>query len=976
MTLFAANSETSRIFSLPPGVDFAQALVDGLAARLAGASPLDWARLTIWVNTRRTARRIETLLAAHGPGLLPRVQVLGDLAHTFAIDLPPVPDALRRQLALAALVGAYQERRGIRLPSGAVFDLADSLAALLDELEGEGLTPAALSAVDPGPLARHWGDNLTFLGILGEYLASQPSPYSGAEGRRAQIVARLCANWADAPPTDPVIVAGSTGSRATTRAFMAAVARLPQGAIVLPGLDDHLPDSSREHLQADHPQAALHLTLAALGATPQSVTPWYKVAPPNPARNQLVSLALRPAPVTDQWMHAGGALTPHLAAATQALTLLETESPRQEALAIAVALRHALSQGQSAALVTPDRGLARRVSNILRRWNITADDSAGQPLHLTPPGLLLRLLATSRGPTIAPVALLDILKHPLVGGQGDTRMAHLARVRALELQCLRGGAPLVGPDDLLRWAGQDAGRQNWLVPITDALFAADPLAPVSLAHWAQNLRDCAAALSSGADAAGAIWAQDAGSAAQGVMDRLVAGGGDAAPQPATLWAALLHSHLQAGEVRGQAFLPHPGIAIWGPLEARIQTADLLILGGLTEGVWPRRLPDDHWLSRPMRLAVGLPAPETSIGLAAHDFQQALGANRVILSRPLRDGEAETLPARWVLRLTNLLQGLGDVGQNCLCAMRQRGQDLVTVAKLLDRPGDQVQPAPRPNPAPPLDARPDRLSVTAIETLITDPYAIYAKRILKLSPLDDIGRTADALEKGTVIHKVMENLLHALRDDVPAAPNADLRAVIIDTLNAAVPWPAVRAIWQAQLVGILPWFLETEAARRSVAQPLAQEVAGAMTLQLPDATFTLSAKADRIDRSPDGQLAIYDYKSGSAMHMKQAPDVAIQLPLEALIAAAGGFKDIAAAQTLLMRLIFLGNAKELDIAHDAPVAQDIAAQIVAFLTAYRDPARGYPARARHDLQQYNGDYDHLSRYGEWDESDAPTVQVVP
>ena len=963
-----APQTTPRVFALPPGAGFAQALVDGLATRLSGEPPEAWARITLWVNTRRTARAIEQIMAGRGASLLPNIRVLADLSKDIA-PLPAAPDALSRQLDLAALVRSYQLARGQSPQPAMVLDLAQSLADLLDELEGEGLTPAVFEKIDATSLSRHWVENREFLGILQHYLSSLGLPYSGAEGRRRAVVDTLAARWQTKPPQGPVLVAGSTGSRAATRAFMAAVARLPQGAVILPGLDAQPPGAMPPGGPgADHPQAALLATLAALGAD-QPVAAWHSAPVPNPVPNPvraaLVSLALRPAPVTDQWLAEGPSLLPGLQNATESLSLITADSARHEALAIACALREAADAGQRAALITPDRNLARRVGIALTRWNIEADDSAGQPLHLSPPGLLLRLLAEDTQAGISPVRLLDILKHPLVGGQGAARGAHLQLTRALEHQVLRGGPPQLGPDDLAIWAGDDPVRKNWVAQITPALFPP--------ASESQRLFDWVASLRARATALGpeAVWDKEAGERALALLEQLQSASASAAPQPPAIWSALLLRQMQRVELRGAAYLPHPNIAIWGPLEARVQSADLLILGGLTEGVWPARLAEDHWLSRQMRAQIDLPLPELRIGLAAHDFQCALAAPRVILSRPLRDGDSETLPARWLLRLTNLLQGLGDTGKAALEAMQTRGAVYTSLAARLDRPEAPIAPAPRPSPAPPVAARPNQLSVTAIEKLITDPYAVYASKILKLSALDPLGRAPDARERGTALHSILAHLMPRIPDPVPDTLPDSLRAEIIARFEAGVPWPATRREWQARLFGALDFLLASERTRREAARPLAVERSGALPLTIAGAAFTLTAKADRIDRAADGSIALYDYKTGATPNQTAANHTAVQLPLEGLIAAAGGFSDVPAGPAEILGYILLGAQRTTAPDGKQTVLTNLAENLVALLTAYADAAQGYTARARHELLPYPGDYDQLSRLGEWDDG-APIV----
>ena len=460
VTRLFAPTEGPRVFALAPGVDFSRALVAGLEARLAGQPPEAIARVEIWVNTRRAARALTTLLAAGPARLLPRIRVVTELATDplGPLDLgPPVPE-LRRRLELARLVGALADAEPHLASGTAVFELADSLAELLDELEGEGIAPAAFAGVEAGEHAAHWQRSLRFLGLLEGYLAAA-GPGSG-QGRMRAAAEALAAAWALDPPPHPVIVAGSTGSRGATRAFMAAVARLPQGAVVLPGLDAGLPPAVWQRLgaddpgAADHPQHGFRGLADALGFDPAAVPGWHPAPPPSPERNALVSLALRPAPVTDQWRSEGAALAGTLAAACAGLAWVEAPDPRGEALAIALRLREAAETGERAALVTPDRTLARRVTAELGRWGLIPDDSAGRPLAQTPPGVLLRRLAELPGTRPTPADLLVLAKHPLVSSAPGARREHLRLTARLETRRLRGGAPWIDWDDLAALGGR------------------------------------------------------------------------------------------------------------------------------------------------------------------------------------------------------------------------------------------------------------------------------------------------------------------------------------------------------------------------------------------------------------------------------------------------------------------------------------------------------------------------------------------
>lgn len=981
MTLFAP-SVGPRVFGLPPGADFSRALVTGLDARLAGQGPETLARVELWVNTQRARRALISEFAQGPPRLLPRIRVVTELAADplAPINLPPAASALGRKLELAQLVGALLRAQPGPAAETTAFDLADSLGDLLDEMQGEGIALKALLELDAGAHAEHWRRSLEFLAILQDYVAG--SALIDGQGRMRAAAEAWAQAWETAPPAHPVIVAGSTGSRGATRTFMAAVARLPQGALVLPGFDTDLPPAAWERIAAkeagaaDHPQHGFRRLGDALGFAPGDVLPWREAPPPAPARNRLISLATRPAPVTDQWRSEGAALVATLPHALEAVTWIEAEGPRAEARAVALVLRSAAEEGLRAALITPDRSLARRVTVELSRWGLRPDDSAGRPLALTPPGVLLRRLAALMGGPVAPEALLALLKHPLTAS-GPARRTHLGLTARLEMEVLRRGAPLIGWRRIRAWAETQGGEApGWAAWLAGVFAPLEDRREATLAQRVARHRAAAEALAAGPEGGPhELWEKEAGLQARQLMESLAQEAEGQGLMPVSDYRALLSSLIAARDVPEEAVVTHPGVAIWGTLEARVQSADLVVLGGLNEGVWPRLPQADPWLSRLLRRDLGLPSPERIVGLAAHDFQQAMGAARVVLSRATRDAEAPTVPSRWLLRLENLLTGLGAPGKAALGDARGRGRALLAQAALLDRPEDGAPPARRPCPRPPAEARPATLSVTQIETLVRDPYSVYARKVLGLKPLDPLGRAPDMMERGSAIHAALEAFLKATEGELPSNAREVFARETAAALALAAPWPAVRACWTARLERAAEWFLAGEAERRARAAPFAREASGRRELDGLPRAFAVTAKADRIDRATDGRYAIYDYKSGPVPSAAECKAFHLQLPLEAAIAHAGGFADLPAGEVAHLELIGLGRRQTRAIPADAEAVAETWHKLRRLIAAYQDPATGFVARLRPQKLSYASDYDHLSRKGEWADGDAPEPEDV-
>jgi double-strand break repair protein AddB len=963
MTLM--DGPAPRLYAVPLGADFPEALADGLLARARAAAlpPEALARVTVWLGTEAMRARVAAALAARGPLLLPRLRLVGEIgAEAPALGLPPPVPALQRRLELAAAVGRLLDRAPDLAPRAALFDLAESLGLLLDEMQAEGVAPAAVATLDVAAHAAHWARAQAFLAALTPWCDAAAAP--DAARRQRLAVQAVAEAWAAAPPADPVIVAGTTGSRGPTLALMRAVARLPQGALVLPGFDAAMPAEAWAALAApgaaeDHPQARFQRLAAALGVDPAAVRPWAG-EPPVPARAALVSLALRPAPVTDQWRAAGAALEAGtLAQAVEGLTLVEAATPRAEAEAIALILREAAGAGRTAALFTPDRALARQVTAALDRWHLVPDDSAGRPLGQSAPGRLLRHAADLVTRRLTAEALLALLKHPLVAA-GEGRGAHLRLTLALERALRAKGPPFPDPLALrthARAIGAAEDWAGWLAALAGGPEPAGSLRP--LAGRVAEHRALAERLVQGAGGSDALalWQGPAGEAAQALLAALAeaapAGGDLTAADYATLVAGLLSATEWREPGRG-----HPLIRIRGPRDIRAGAAEVTVLGGLNEGTWPALPPPDPWLNRAMRAAAGLPLPERRIGLSALDFQMGAGAAEVVLTRARRDAAAETVPARWLVRLTNLLAGLSP---DALAAMRARGVARLARARALDA----VAPVPRetrPAPRPPVAARPRTLAVTRLKTLIRDPYAIYAAEVLRLRPVDPLRAAADVRLRGDVLHRVLETWQRT-----HPGPGGDevarLVAIAAAELAESVPWPAARALWQARLARVAPDLVAWLA--REGGEPLLLETAGRLVIDPPG--LALVGRPDRIDRLPDGTLHLIDYKTGAPPSARQQKTYDRQLPLLAVMAVGGAFAALGPGVTVA-RTTYLGVKAPLDpatLAVDAALLEAERAGVARLAAWMLDPGTGFAARRAMERLGDASDYDHLSRFGEWD-----------
>ncbi len=975
----------AELFALPPGVDFADAFAEGLIARHADQPPEALARVTIHANSRRMQRRIGEALVARGVRLLPRLRLVSELADDLILaDLPAAAPPLRRRLQLNQLIRALIAQEPGLAPASAVQDLSASLFALMEEMDSEGVEPGALATLDLSEHAAHWERSLRFLSILVPFFAHDAARGNGARQRLAAL--RLAELWAAAPPPDPVIVAGSTGSRGAISLFMEAVARLPNGTVVLPGFDFDQPAAVWEVLDdaltaEDHPQFRFRRLMNRLEIGPDEVKPWSTAEAADPARNRVVSLALRPAPVTDQWLAEGAALA-DLPRALEKLTLLEAGSPRDEAQAVALILRAAAEEGRTATLITPDRLLTRRVAAALDRWGLRPDDSAGRPLMLSAPGRFLRHVADLFCERLTAQRLLVVLKHPMTmsgGGRGP----HLLLTRELELQLRRHGPVFPAAQDLRRFAESRAEPEaaRWAEILESSLTLHDLSdLPRPVAEWIAHHRACAETLARGLAEAGSgeLWREAAGEKCAEIFDALAAEAPHGGEISAYDYRDLITALFAEGAVPDTA-PTHQGTAILGAREARECGADLVILAGLNEGSWPALPGPDPWLNRKLRETVGLLLPERQIGLSAHDFQQAVAAPEVVLSRAVRSDEAETVAARWLNRLTNLVAGLPAAeGPEALRQMRARGRRWLDLARRIDQPGDDERKdpglarAPRPRPVPPASARPAKLALTEIETLIRDPYAIYARRVLGLRPLDALNAEPDAGDRGTLFHRVLE--VFAL--ERPAAEDrASARTRLLSTaariFERDMPFPVHRALWMARMEAAADPLLVED---RRVGDTVAVERRGSYEIAPTD--ITLTGRLDRADRYPDGRLVLIDYKTGHLPTQPEQKHFAKQLLATAVIAERGAFELPAPVDVAEIRYVGVKDGqKPVPTALTDEMKAETWAGLVKLLAHYRRGDSGFTARRAMMKRDAPSDYDHLSRFGEWDLSDRAAPQPV-
>jgi ATP-dependent helicase/nuclease subunit B len=1003
-----------NLFTIPASAPFLEVLIGALLdGRLvqgypASRDPLEIARATLYLPTQRAcrvARDVFLKQLGRDVAILPRIVPLGgidedDIAFAEAaraelpeqaLSIPEAMSGLSRLMPLSALILKWAhtiapKQRGetplVASNPVTAFRLAQDLARLMDDMTTRQVAWQRLDDLVPNEHDQYWEKTLGFLKFIREQwpaILAARNAIEPAERRDLLIKAeteRLAGSG------DPIIAAGSTGSIPATATLLDTISKLPHGAVVLPGLDTDLDDKSWDAILSDtdaahgHPQYALASLIKRIGIMRADIV---ALADPAPhGRERVTSEALRPALASEHWQALPGdaGFAARADAAVKDITVIEAANAEEEALAIAVTLREAAeAKDKTAALVTPDVALGRRVAALLERWNVPVDDSRGQSLADLPEGVFARLVADVAREDFAPIPLLALLKHPA------SPFDALA-VSALERAILRGPRPTEGTkglsgalDDiraeLKRFhAKQDSGlhHSDPRLELTDAeLDAAAALIetlarvvkPLEELHGAQPMQTRAAKHAEALTALG------------GMTRELKAAFEEISEAEALDVTASDYAELFQLAIADRTIYRPPTdarIRIFGLLEARLQHVDRLVLGGLVESVWPPETQADSWLSRPMRRDLGLDLPERRIGLSAHDFAQALGAHEVILSRPAKLGGEPTVASRFAQRLAAVL------GEARWKDARARGAHYVALARKLDE-AETVTPAQRPAPKPPFEARPHRLSVTEIEDLLRDPYTIYAKHVLKLTPLDGIDAPPGAADRGTVIHDSLAefDLMH-----MDALPDNAVTALLDIGKRHFAPlhnFPEARAFWWPRFERIAAWFVNFDARRRAGAQALSIELGGSIPIPFGNETFTLTVRADRIEALADGRYAIIDYKTGAPPSSNQVQaGLSPQLTLEAAILKAGGFKGIPAGGSV-SELLYVRLRGDAEAGEEKPVifkdggtpddqADRALAELTRVLAQFADPNSPYLSLRHPMWKNHYGTYDHLARIQEW------------
>jgi ATP-dependent helicase/nuclease subunit B len=1030
-----------RLFSIPARMPFLPALLDALTMgnAIPGLDARNLSQATIYLPTRRAARALALHLAEQAKGqavLLPKIIALGE-KEEIAFDLmeenseesmklPPSLPPLERKLVLTRLVQSFAarlERERLALPEdmpvlipGSPADailLAGDLEKLMDSLNVEGIPWDDLSKAVEAEYSDYFALTLKFVQIAAkswpEILAEREASDPADRQRRLLMAQTHLLQQESAHPSMQkrfFIAAGSTGSIPATASLLAMIAHMPSGAVFLPGLDPFLDEESWSLLGGDeealssiqsHPQRALyHLLTHHMKATRDQVR--HLVTPCD--RERLLSEALRPAQTSDQWAFIAPEQRFAIAAEGLAdIAIVEADDERREALAIALAMRETLEEpDRTAALITPDRSLAKRVAAELKRWNIDVEDSSGTALSQTPAGALARLSIEALIHDFAPAPLMALLKHPhmQLGLNGED---YEKGVQVLEIGVLRGVSPSLGLKGLRQAYHVQRGSRSSHDPL--------PKKRLTQEDW-----DLAEKVIKGLETAYAPFTTGLDPHSVDLLSLMVPHrellqklrstshpthdqGEEIIEDDFETLEALFEeaSRLPSVNIKGRledypAFFnalacekmvysstgrTHRRLKILGPLEARLLYVDRVILGGLDEGIWPPQCKTDSFLSRPMRSRVGLTAPERRIGQSAHDFVQALGIRDVVITRAVKRGGKPLVPSRFLQRLKAFS------GDELWGEAIERGARFLAYAVMLDQPNvENNTSSRRPCPVVPSRLIPDHMSISDVSTLVRDPYEFYARRILKLEPLQPLGEEPGAAERGTLFHDALGAFTQQNPTILPNRPGENLlesgRAIFSDIHQA---FPEIHALWWPRFENLVPAFIAWEKKRRPGLKQVHAEVSGRLVLPLKHGgTLTLRARADRIEEGHEG-WSIIDFKTGQP---PSVPDVANglypQLTLEAFMLQQGAFSGLPAIQDVpALAYVKISGSHEPLVHKAVEVTRDTTGtvadwisehpmRLVAMMDAYHAGERGFLSQKPQKSGKTYRAYDHLARLREW------------
>lgn len=830
------------------------------------------------------------------------------------------------------------------------FNLAMELANLIDIVNNYDLSFSNLQNLVPEKYATHWQETLELLKIITEFwpqILKDRNAIDSSDYKR-QLLFRQADIWKKQNSDKIIVAAGITASFPAIVYMLKTIINLKNGELYFAGIDYFADNNYWDNISESHPQFELKELLRLLDLKRSEITNLYDIKTPD--REKFISEIMRPACVSYEWRNLDNKID--LPSAINGLELLETKTQRDEAIAIALKMREILNiPEKTIALVTYDRNLARRVASELSRFDIKIDDSAGIPLSLTSIGVFLRLIAEASYNIESNTYIASLLKNPY-SLFGEDASDFRKKAYSYEVSIRKTYKSDNNDNEILDFI---SNVKNILKPFSDILHSEE----IDFNETFIKHIELAETIASSSNNEGKylLWKGDIGKSATSFITKILESSKVLGKINGKDYISFLCELMSTQSVRS-SFGTHSRLKILGPIEARLNHFDYIILGEMNEGIWPKSDKADMWMSRPMKIDFGLPLPEKNIGILASDLCSFLGCKNVIITRAERIDGTPMKKSRWLLRIETVLNALS------LDIKDITNSNLSSFASFIDR-SDCIVPIKPPAPCPPLNIRPRKLSASAVDLLISDPYSVFAKYILKLYPLKDLDVTIDQRDYGNVIHAIIEefnNLYPAQLPDDAYNKLIDLGKKHFAKNNIE---REIETFWFPKFEKTISWMLKQENTYRENVKKIYNETSGEVCYDTPNGNFIFTAKADRIDYLKNGFINIIDYKTGTIPTKKQVDNgFALQLTLEGLIAKKGKFEGF--SNNKVSKLIYwqLGK-KHLEIdTNESDILDKTEQYLLKLISMFDFETTPYLSRPNPKYIPKNKDYEHLARVKEW------------
>ncbi len=904
------------------------------------------------------------------------------------------------ELLLKGIKADLQGFNVARTASDAI-QMADALGELIDTLVIHDKNWQDLDKLLPLDLAdEYWKISKDFLTIASKAWPEFRQAYGlvDAAERQHRTVLALAKKLIQERPSTPIVIAGSTGSMPATAQLISAISQLPNGAVVFSGLDHSLDaeswqcliDNRGKLLEPTHPQTQFSKLFFNIGISRKDIINVGQINQSFSSRNLILNEAMLPSQTTERWQTKSTRLgSDVIHNGLLNISIVEADHEREEALVIAAALRIALEiPNKTAAVITPDRSIAERVISELRRWNILAADTGGRALARTGAGSLAILVAHAVSNNFSPHSLLALLNHPNLTLGINPKILAKGR-NAIDLGLLR--LPLIKCDldvllehaEIARTGFQDSIKSmrshsrltliDWESAETvlrNLKYIFDPFLNVRIANLLQMIQHHENILKK-------ITIDE-----ENEIDFEYLDGSN---EIMSLFVSI-KSNINNIDLLTSDYLTffrklidpiavaitadsHPRIKIYGLLEARLIKADLAILAGLDETVWPPQGKMDPFLTREWCSELDLPVPEHHIGQTAHDFVSLMDSEEVVITRSLKRDGSPTVASRFLQRIKTV------TGEAYDTEAISRGNKLISLARILDVPKNFAPTRP-PAPVPKPSSLPRRLSVTEIETLRRDPYSIYAKHVLKLDYLELVARRIGPSERGVLIHEIFARFIEMFPLEQPIDAYEQLMAIAGQVFQPVKNLSEFEIFWFPSFMGSAKWFLLWDKSRRAnIVKPIAVERHGVLKLMLTGGgEFTLTGQADRIEFHKGDAFSIVDFKTGKVPSLKQVRSgFSPQLTLEAAMLKRGAFPGLSGA--LVEQLLYaklggkiVGEERLVYSSKDELDADKLSelhfGEFLTLIDEHWNCGRPFSSRPYPEFLKDYARYDHLARVREW------------